>query len=218
MSLDSRVFFVLSCLLYMFPYQKVIAGNNIQHPFYVGLAGGYGSTTWDGLVPENDNQNDAMNLSTPIKVDEGGGVFGVFTGYEFSPYFALEATYMRYSTAKVIFDPMSLFSFENDEEEEFFTHTESISLMGKIMAPIGSTPIKIYSSAGVARIHRTDKLLNAQRYSPTFSVGLSYDFSTHIMGEIGGNYTAGFGESQMNPTETYFPFLYSAFLRLGYRV
>ena len=61
-----------------------------HHLPYIGLIGGYGSTTWDGLVPSNRNQNIAMNMSTPIAVEEGGNVWGVLAGYEFSPHFAVE--------------------------------------------------------------------------------------------------------------------------------
>ncbi|MFI4919668.1 MAG: hypothetical protein ACHP65_08950, partial [Legionellales bacterium] len=36
-----------------------------QHPFYVGAIAGAGSTTWEGLVPSHENQNMAINISTP---------------------------------------------------------------------------------------------------------------------------------------------------------
>lgn len=219
MILNSFVFLVLSCLLCIFPFQKGIAATTtVMHPIYAGFEGGYGSTTWNGLVPPKDKQNQAVNVSMPIKAEEGGGVFGFFVGYEFIPYFALEASYRRYPSTKISFDKHdSMFSFENNGQDVFFTHTDAVSLMGKVMAPIYNFPIKIYSGAGVARIHRNDQLLNSYRYSPTFSLGLNYDYTPHIMGEIVGNYTAGFGEAQINPTEVYFPFLYSICLRLGYR-
>lgn len=212
------LFVVLSGLVFLFSFQKVAAGDNhVQHPLYVGVAGGWGSTTWSGLVPSVNDQNEAMNISTPIRVEEGGGVFGLFAGYELFRFFAVEANYMKYPKTKVIFDSMSLFSFKNDGLETFSTHTEVMSLMGKVIATIPSTVVKIYSSAGVARIHRDDLLVNSSRLSPSFAVGFNYDFTPHIMGEITGSYTAGYGEAKMNPTETYYPFLYSVYVRLGYR-
>ena len=61
---------------------------------------GLGSTTWTGLVPESKNQNLAINISTPINAREGGSSLGALAGYEFTPYFALEANYMRFADAK----------------------------------------------------------------------------------------------------------------------
>ena len=89
--------------------QKSTAGvSSFEHPLYLGIAGGYGSTTWEGLVPPKKNQNIAMSLSTPTEVSEGGGAWGFFGGYELNPYFALEAGYMRYPDAQVSFDPISI--------------------------------------------------------------------------------------------------------------
>jgi Outer membrane protein beta-barrel domain len=187
-----------------------------HHPFYLGASGGYGSTTWKGLVPLKDKQNLAINISTPIRVREGGALWGFFLGYEFIPYFALEASYMHYPNARVIFDPISLFTYMNEGRTQFVTHTESVSLMAKILLAIPNTRMRIYSSAGAASMHRSDILANHWRLSPTFGVGLNYHFTEHLTSELAGNYIAGFGESQLNPTETYFPFLYSLSLRLAY--
>ena len=190
--------------------------TNPNHPLYLGAMGGYGSTTWRGLVPTKENQNPAISLSTPVNVTEGGALWGVIAGYEFIPYFALEASYMHYPNAKVAFDSTSLFSFTTDGLTAFDTHTESLSLMGKIMLLIPNTKFRVYSSAGAAGVHRNDILINDWRLSPTFGVGVNVHFTEHFMSEIGGNYTAGFGESNLNPTESYFPFLYSLTLRLAY--
>jgi Outer membrane protein beta-barrel domain len=187
-----------------------------HYPFYLGAGGGYGSTTWDGLVPIKNKQNLAINISTPIRVREGGALWGFFVGYEFIPSFALEASYMRYPNATVIFDPISLFTYMNDGRTQFVTHTESVSLMGKILLAIPNTRMRIYSSAGAASVHRNDLLANRWRLNPTFGLGLNCHFTEHLAGELAGNYIAGFGESQLNPTETYFPFLYSISLRLAY--
>ncbi|NSL18291.1 outer membrane beta-barrel protein [Tatlockia micdadei] len=185
--------------------------------FYLGVLGGYGSTTWRGLVPTVENQNSALNLSTPIHVREGGGVWGVLAGYEIIPAFALEASYMHFPKANVFFDPDSLFSFNNNDLVTLVTNTDTLNLMGKIMLPISNTRFRVYSSAGVAGVHRTDILTKDWRLSPTFGGGINYLLNPHIMFEIGGNYTAGYGESQLSPTDSYFPFLYSVMARLSYR-
>ncbi|RUR05420.1 outer membrane protein [Legionella sp. km772] len=187
------------------------------HAPYIGIIGGYGSTTWDGLVPSSRNQNVAMSMSTPIEVKEGGGVWGFLAGYEFSPYFAIEANYLRYPDAEVAFDALSLFTFNHDGVTKFTSSTESLSIMGKIMLIIPDTKIRAYSGAGIANLHREDMIVDDWRVSPTFGVGFIYPISEHLMGSLSGEYTAGFGESQLNPADTYYPFLYSATVRLAYR-
>ncbi|KTD23819.1 Uncharacterised protein [Legionella lansingensis] len=219
MVIDKKL--ILLILLQLFCYsiacQAGSQGNAKScHPFYIGVMGGYGSTTWTGLVPTEENQNLALSISTPIEVREGGGVWGVLAGYEFTPYFALEFNYLRYPDAEVSFDPVSLFSFMNNQET-LRTKTETLDLKGKIMLVIPTTHLRLYSSAGAAGIHRNDILIDDWRLSPAFGVGLNYRFNEHFMGELGGNYTAGYGEAQLNPSDTYFPFLYSLVLRLAYR-
>ena len=81
--------------------------------------------------PVRANQNLALNMSTPIHVNEGGATWGALAGYEFSPFFALEANYMNYSFADVIFDSLSLFSFNFNGLTRFRTQTETVSLTGK---------------------------------------------------------------------------------------
>lgn len=189
-----------------------------QYPLYIGITGGYGSTTWQNLVPPKENQNLAMSLSTPKVVGEGGIVYGVFGGYEFSPYFALEASYMRYPDAEVSFDEMSLFTFINNGETKFTTHTETLNIIGKLMLIIPRTKVRAFSSFGVANEHRRDILYHDWHLSPTFGVGFNTNVAPRLMLEVGANYTAGYGEAQLNPTEVYVPFLYSVFLRLAFRL
>lgn len=197
--------------------QTAIANNSkFQNPFYFGAMGGYGATTWQGLVPNKENLNQAISLSTPINVKEGGGVWGVFIGHEFSPFFALESNYMRYPDAKVFFEPDSLFSFDHNDLTEFKTKTESVALMAKLMIAMPIADMRAYSSLGVAGVHREDILVNHWRLTPTFGAGFNYQLSNHFMAELGGNYVAGYGESQLSPAEGYFPFLYSVSLRLAY--
>lgn len=187
-----------------------------HHTFYIGAMGGYGSTTWSGLVPSAQNQNIALNLSTPIEVKEGGGVWGGLVGYEITPFFAVEANYMSYPTGSVFFDSSSLFSWNNNERTLLTTDTESLSLMAKIMLLIPNSQVRLFSSAGVADIHRKDLLIDQWRPGPAFGLGFNYRMTEHLMGEIAGHYAAGFGESQLDPSETFIPFLYSVSVRLAY--
>ncbi|MBA2652960.1 MAG: outer membrane beta-barrel protein [Tatlockia sp.] len=192
-------------------------GKALNQAFYLGAIGGYGSTTWQGLVPNKENQNLAMSLSTPLKVTEGGRVWGLLAGFEFIPAFALEFNYINFPEAHLLFDETSLFSLDNDDVIQLNTKTETLNLMAKIMLPISNTAFRIYSSAGAAGVHRKDIILDDWRLSPTFGVGVNYRLGQHIMAEVGGNYTAGYGEPQISPTDSYFPFLYSITARLAFR-
>ena len=191
--------------------------KKFKHPFYAGISGGVGWTTWGGLVPAANKANPAIIMSTPNYVNEDGAIWSVFAGYEFLPYFALEGAYMRYPDAKVVFDSMSLFTFENSGLTEFVTKTQVVSLVGKFMVFIPNTDIRVYSSLGAAETRRTDQIASHWAPSPTFGAGVNYTFTEYVMGEIGGSYTAGHGESELSPANDYFPFLYSVFLRLALR-
>ena len=127
---------------------------------------------------------------------------------------------MHYPDATVIFDKGSLFTFDHrdlpDHPTEFKSKTETISVIGKIMLIIPDTNIRLFSSFGGANVHRKDILNDNWRFSPTFGAGINYRFTKDVMGEFGGSYTAGFGESNLKPTVSYFPFLYSINFRLAY--
>lgn len=190
--------------------------NKYIHPIYAGLTGGYGQTTWGQLV--SDEPNAALSLSTPIHVKEGGFIWGAYAGYEIIPAFAFEASYMHYPDAELEFDPYSIFSFNHDGETELTTHTESVSLIAKIMLLIPHAPgFRAYSFFGAAGVHRNDDIADRWRASPTFGVGFNYVITPRLMVELGTEYVAGYGQSEIEPDEHYVPFLYSGFLRLAYR-
>lgn len=193
----------------------ILVNNKFNKHFYAGVTAGYGQTTWGYLVPEELNA--AMNLSTPIHVSEGGAVWGVYGGYEITPYIAIEASYMRYPDADLEFDPDSLFTFYHEGRTEFNTQTEDVSLSAKIMLPLGCTSLRMYSSVGVAGVHRYDEVADRWRISPSFGAGFNYVFHPNLMLELGMEYVAGYGQSEIEPAEHYIPFLYSGFLRLAYR-
>lgn len=188
-----------------------------RYQTYAGLTYGYGATTWGYLIPPDDNI--AMNLSTPISVTEGGTLWGFFLGYEFNPSFALEGSYMHYPKAKVYFDPISLFTFENNGLSGFTSHTQSLALLGKFMIQIPrNTDFRAYSSAGIAGIHRDDIITNEWAVGPNFGVGFTYLITERLMAEFGIVYTAGAGVSELTPADDFIPFLYSVFARLALRV
>ncbi len=189
----------------------------LKHHAYAGLLGGLGSTTWQGLVPSEENQNPAMSLSTPISVEEGGAVWGGVAGYEFSPFFALEANYTHYPDATIWFDLDSLFAYENDGRTSFTTHTQTISLMGKVMLVVPNTKLRFFSSAGAAGVNRWDDFFEKWQLAPTFGLGANAVLANRLMGELAFNYTAGYGEAEMNPAKDFIPFLYSVTLRVSYR-
>jgi hypothetical protein len=89
--------------------------------------------------------------------------------------------------------------------------------MAKIMMVIPTTTIRAYSSIGLAEVHRSDEIKDLWMGRPNFGVGFNYDITDHIMAEIGGTYTAGQGQSELNPVQDYFPFLYSIIARIAYR-
>ncbi len=209
-------FSIMSCLIAS--ALESTQPKQANHSLYIGGTGGYGATTWNGLVPSPANQNMAMKTSTPVMVREGGAVWGLVGGYEFSPWFALEANYMRYPNATISFDEESMFAFENDGQLNLRTDTATISVMAKVMLAIPNTLLRLYSSFGAAEIHRWDDMTENRRYSPTFGLGFNYNVSEHIMAELGSNYTAGYGKSELNPAKDYVPFLYSGFLKLAYRI
>ena len=185
--------------------------------FYAGVHGGLGSTTWEGLIPPMEKQNSAILISTPVRVREGGTVYGFFGGYDFTPHFGLELMYSQYPDARVDFSKFSLFAFKHNKRTYFNTSTKVFGLLAKLMIDIPETPFRLYSGAGLAKVCREDELLDQSRQSPTFSLGLMYDMTKHLMLEITVNYTAGFGVSELNPASTYIPFLYSGTFGLAYK-
>lgn len=182
------------------------------HPIYMGVETGYGSTTWGYLVPAEEDA--AMAFSTPTAVHEGGVIWGLLLGYEFSPNFAIEGSYTRYPNAEIEFDDMSLFAFEHDDVTEFSTETESVSLIGKFMLYLPNTKIRAVSSVGIANVHRADFIFNSWTLNPKFGVGFNYSLNQHVVAEVGITYTAGYAVTELSPAENFIPFLYSGYLHL----
>ncbi len=209
---------IISVFCTSLTYASVIpAAELYKNKYYVGGVGGSGSTTWRGLVPAEENRNGAISISTPILVREGGAVWGLFGGYEISPYFAIEANYMHFPDAVITFDADSLFSFENNDITKLISHTQTGSVIGKVMLLIPNSQFRLYSGAGVATVWRNDEINTEYRFSPTFAVGFTLNVNQRLMFELGTNYTAGYGESEINPVNDFIPFVYSFYGKVAVR-
>lgn len=198
-------------------WAAVYEEDQYNHPFYLGVMGGYGTTTWSGLVPAANNQTPGLSVSTPIDANEGGATWGFFIGYDLTKYFGFEASYMRYPDAIVNFDEDSLFVFDHNVNH-FKTSTSVLDFVGRIMVTVPHTKLRLYSGAGVAGVHRKDILDNETLITPTFVLGAKYHIQPQMMAEIGGNFTVGYAEASMNPSDDFIPFLYSVVLKIAYLI
>lgn len=207
----------LSIPITAFAYDKdlIISKEANRHPVYMGVETGYGSTTWGYLVPPEENA--ALTLSTPTSVAEGGAIWGILLGYEFSPHFGIEGSYNHYPNATIKFDETSIFTFDHDDITEFTTKTDCVSLITKFMLYIPNTQIRAVSSVGISNVHRSDILFDSWSLSPTFGLGFNYDLNAHVMVEIGANLTTGYAIAELDPVENFVPFLYSGYLHLNWR-
>lgn len=193
----------------------------IKYHWYAGGLAGFGTTTWAALIPtasSNALEDELLAVSTPIGVSEGGAIYGGMAGYEFNPYFALEAAYMHYPDSIVRFDPVFSIFASDYGVSQFTTQTETVNLLAKVMLFVpGTNGVRFYSGIGGAGVHRKDILIDGWKLTPSFALGFNYNFTDHIMAELAGTFTAGYGGSRLNPAEIYFPFLYSGLAKLAYR-
>ncbi len=199
-------------------YSSPIEDTRFSHPLYAGGALGYGSTTWYGLVPAAENQNMAMALYTPVSAQEGGLVWGGLAGYELSPNFSIEVNYQQYPKVNLTFDEESLYAYDNDSNTLLSSQTEVVFVLAKIMLVIPNSAWRVYSGVGIGDLHRNDLMNNHWLITPSFGAGVNYTPTKHISTELAANYTAGYGESELNPVADYMPFLYSVCVKLIYRI
>lgn len=205
--------------LFAFLYiSKVYANEYVENPWFVGGVLGGGSTTWKGLVPEKSKQNAAINLSTPINVEEGGLVWGVAAGVEAFKNFQLQFDYMSYPDATIYYDPDSLYALDHDGNTQFTSSTYAWSIQGKFLVPWKESNLKVFAAGGVAWVGRRDYILQDDLVSPIFGVGLNYSFVKNLMGEVAFSYTSGYGKSELNPADDFIPFLYAVFARVYLRL
>lgn len=182
-------------------------------PFYLGFTVGRGSTNWSGMVDKHAITDDS-DLSVPVRAEDTGFVWGGMAGYEFSPLFAVEFNYRHYSTSELHFDDMNQY-FETAQNMP--SRTQSINLVAKVMVPIFRTGFRFYSELGPAYTYRRDVLANTGHMAAAFGGGFNLNITTHLMTQIGFNYTTGYGKSETAPVKDYFPFLYSVDFSLAAR-
>lgn len=192
--------------------------SGLVDSLYIAVASGYGMTTWGKLVPDGSSQSYALTFSMPKAVKEGGSSWGLFAGLVLLPCFDLELGYIHFPDARIAFDSSSLFTFEHNGLTSFTSQTESFSLMGKFKILIPHTRVSVFSSLGLAELHRKDQIINQWIFSPAFGTGISYPLSDRFSTELAANFITGQGTVELSPTEHYFPFVYALFLRLAYRL
>lgn len=217
---------VLLCLLSI----KVNAGHASRlpeelttHPFSLGIMTGYGSTTWGNLVGKHDPEAtqftiDALNDVMPIEANEGGAAWGMFLGYEFSPFFGLEGSYIQYPKATVRFKSGGAFSARHGGLNHFSTKTSTLSLLGRVLINIPNTKVRIYSGTGVASLKRKDVLRDDSIITPNFVLGANYRIEPQVLAEIGAYFTVGHAEVTNESVNEFIPFLYSLMLKVAYLV
>ncbi len=189
------------------------------HEFYFGVNFGYGNTDWSQLVAQPNDQIEyyLLSVSTPIKAGDQGPAWGIFTGWEVQPHFAMELNYVRFPNTKVTFDQYSVYATRYNVVN-LDSNTYTYSFIGKFMVQIARTGIRGFANAGGALVHRQDELVDAGRITPTFGVGLNYVLAQRVFLELGFQYYAGFGKATLTPAVNYTPFLYSVTAKLGYRI
>jgi len=180
---------------------------------YVGGTLGYGSTDWNQLTCQTCDPDDFLLASVPKSADDSGLAWGFFAGYQINPNFTMELAYTRFARTSVYFVDDNLYDLTT-----LNTNTSSVTLVGKVLVPIMSSGVSGFADAGIAVIHRSDVLTNVSRVEPTFGIGAMYDLSKRILGEIGFQFTPGFGRSEIDPVNDYVPFVYVLYARLAYRV
>jgi len=180
-----------------------------KYPIYIGAIVGWGNTNWQQMV----SQDDVTSTSTPTSAGGTGLAYGAVLGYEFEPYFALEANYMRFPDSNIELATPSVYS----PITGFVSRTREASIVGKFLVPVYHTGIRAFADVGPAYVHRKDVLADKGKLGGTFGVGMDYNLTQHFMTELSFQYYTGYGESELKPVLDYIPFLYTVNVRVAYR-
>ncbi len=197
-----------------------------QRPFYFGAIVGYGSTDWSKLVISCDPADPLcdptmLSVSAPISAGDDGAVWGATIGFEVKPFWALEATYIRFPTTVIHLDKSyTFYSSVNPLENavDMSSETWAYILVAKFMTRISNSGFRGFANAGVDFTERKDIITSGSQVSATFGVGVNYVFQTHVMLELFFQYVAGYGRSNEKPVKYYIPFLYALGVKLMYRL
>lgn len=202
-----------------------------DHPFYIGASLGYGSTDWSELVNQDPNPDNAPLVldASPDSAKDSGRDYGFFIGYTFTPNYALELSYRRFQTSYVHFNILySLYEYgDGTPIQDFYSSTYNYSLLNKFIWNVTNS-FSLFSDLGPGYTHRSDILANASNgisYGPssiaqivaTFGAGANYEITPHFMATVEGDYSTGWGKSELYPVDDYVPFLYSVDFKLAYR-
>lgn len=181
-------------------------------PFYAGILAGYGSTSWGHMVSADSTT--LIALATPVDASDHGMVWGALLGYQFSPNFAFETTYVHYDDTNVKFLDYSFYT----PILEINSKSSSVSIVGKFIAPMPWWSLYGYADAGAAVTIRRDALANRQSVGAAFGLGFLKPVSDNMVADFSFQFHTGYAISEMKPALDYIPFLLSGQLRLIYRV
>ena len=132
--------------------QVSFAVEPLSEGFYIG-----------GSLGVSDLDDDDFYDDDNYGLDDDDVVFGVFGGYKFNPYFALEGRYTDFGSFETTDRPTG---YENDLD------IDALSVHAVGIYPFGSSGWSIFGQAGVARIGGDD-LDTETGYS--VGVGVSYN-------------------------------------------
>jgi opacity protein-like surface antigen len=191
---------------------NAVANNLTDKPLYTGILTGYGSTSWGHMVSADSTT--LIALATPVDASDSGIVWGALLGYQFSPNFALETTYVHYDNTRVKFLDYSFYT----PILEINSKSSSLSMVGKFIAPIPWWELYGYADAGIAVTMRRDALANRNSVGAAFGLGMLKGLSENVMADLSFQFHTGYAISEMKPALDYIPFLFSGQLRLIYRV
>lgn len=187
---------------------------SVPNPIYIGISGGYGSTTWSQLTV---NSSSPAAASSPIAANDDGFVWGFLLGYQFSKNFALEANYMNFPKSTITFAPFSFYFPTNPNSVTINSYTHAFSLFAKFIVPIHFVNhLSVFANAGAEYTHRDDILADKGRLGAIFGFGFIYALSQHISAQLAAQFYTGYGKAEILPANDYIPFLYQIQLALAY--
>lgn len=186
-------------------------------PFYVGGGIGYGSTDW-APVSSAHASFIPLEFELPLEAKDSGLLKTLFFGYHVLPQIAIEARYQRYPMTTVYFSKLAEKEYpELAGSTHMDSDTSSLALIAKYFVQFSPQyKITSYADLGGTYIFRQDLIAKISRLTPTFGLGVNYNFTPSIQSAIEFNYTAGYDTAVENPVRSYIPFLYAVEFRLIY--
>lgn len=196
----------LLLLLIFFFSAAVFAG--VDHPFYVGIQGGYGNTDWARLI----SQDDASATATPEEATGDGFAYGGLVGYQFAERLAIEADYLRFPDSDLTFLTPNIYNVTS-----LTSKTQYFSIIAKIFV-LTNSDFRIFGDMGWGKVLREDEMADISNAGVTFGVGADYSISEHWLALFSFEYTPGTGVAAENASALYVPYVYSMTLGLAYRL